>query len=235
MKEMATRGMLSALKNWTNQLPTWNTANQNPQTLDEIGQAQIYGRPDETNQSDFTQQYFTNQMLQYLDPESRRETMSYLARANPTLFRRYELAGKVAPGTPQEAFDPEALKANLLAASSKLDFNTLGQSLPGFLQGEGASPSSSLGWMRDYLQTAAGGLGGTRAQQQLSAARLKTLEQEAQGKPQELGQFLTLAENMTNPIYRGRSRGGLIGGRRGTQPGDAFLRRGLVGRNPGLL
>jgi len=236
LKFLATKKMLGALKNWTNQLPSWNAAGQNPKSLEDIGIAKIYGKPTGTSQADFMGQYVTNNMLQYLDPETKRETMMYLARANPMLFRRYALAEKVDTGQPQEGFNQDNLRDSLLAAAKSMDFGSLTSNLPQFAKtGMGQSPSS-LGWMKDYLNTAAGGMGGTRSQQQQAAARLKTLEAEAAGKPQELGQFLTLAENMTNPIYGGGPPlSGLIGQRRGIHSGEQFMRRGLVRRNVGQL
>jgi len=196
-------------------------------------QVRMLGLPPGMNQQDYIQQYLTNQALQYMDPSSRQETQQYLARTNPGMFRAYGMmqGGPTAPT--QDTVDPAALRANIQNFANSMDFGRLSRELTPNLGGASLpAASSSMNWLQDYLRTAMGGMGGTRAQQQFSQARLGTLEREAQAKPQDLGQYLTLAENLTNPVTRRAPISGLIGGRRAVQQGSDFMRRGLVRRNP---
>ena len=226
----AGNAIINALGEWAGGIP------QVTQTPEGRQVQLIGGVPAGMSPEEYGRLNVTNQMLQYLDPETRRETQQYLARANPDLFRAYGMnpnAGTpVAPGQ----FDQAALINQIRAALTGLQAPGI-TSPAGVTPGQtSATPQSQLNWMRDYLNTAMGGLGGTRAQQQQAQGRLKTLEEEARQGGESLGQYLTLAENITNPLGAGRGPlSGLLGRRRlSGQPQEEFMRQGLTRRNPFL-
>lgn len=216
-------------------LPVWN-----PNDADPNQTVKMYGAIGVDDPNEFIKQYMTNTALGYLDPVSAAETRQYLARANPIAFRAYEATA--VPTNPNNAsMSTQELSSRLLNAANAMNVQNMysDKNVASALTNYGADSdkqtSLSQGqagttWMREYLRSAAEGLGGTRAEQKFANERMATLEREAESNPEGLGQYRTLAENIVNPV-RQRNLSGIIGNRRSLTPGQDFMRKGFTQRN----
>ncbi|MBU2395715.1 MAG: hypothetical protein KKH70_20465 [Gammaproteobacteria bacterium] len=196
-------------------------------------QVQLYMRPPEVSMADFMRMHATNVATQYQDPTTRAETLSYLSRENPFLFRGYSNVPTAAPPTGSPSMAQQA--ATIGQAATAMDYDALIKALPGSTQAElgqtspsSLEPRSALNWLQNYLRTAAQGFGGTREQQRFAQERLKTMEEEAKSK-QNLANWLTLGQNIVNPVMaRGGGETGFGQQRALIQPpGTEFQRRGV--------
>lgn len=219
-----------------NKLASWD-----PRTADPNAPVNILapsGKP-----VDFMRQYVSNMLLPYMDKETAAATRNWLFRVNPETFRRYEAQQYSTPAPIQAGeYDPAALKANLLNVAGTLDWDKFYQTPVGqalVKQGGQQEVSSPMAWMKQYLTTAAQGIGGTRAEQRAAAGRLATLKQEIEGQTQvdpNIAQFLTVAENIVNPLLKQQSGSSLIGQQRAIKKwGQDEFRRGSTYRNPFAL
>lgn len=219
-----------------NKLASWD-----PRTADPNAPVTILapsGKP-----VDFMRQYVSNMLLPYMDKETAASTRNWLFRANPETFRRYEAQQYNTPAPIQAGeYNPAALKANLQNVAGALDWDKFYQTPVGqalVKQGGQQEVSSPMAWMKQYLTTAAQGIGGTRAEQRAAVNRLATLRQEMEGQAQvdpNTAQFLTVAENIVNPILKQQSGSGLIGQQRAIKKfGQEEFRRGSTYRNPFAL
>jgi hypothetical protein len=219
-----------------------NISQQMPQVTGTGGdkQVQLFMRPPDVPLEDFMRMHIYNVASQYQDPTTKAETMQYLARENPFLFRGYSNVAQ--PPTPIEGPGFAAQAAGLTQAAGAIDYDKLFAALPGGTQAQLAhsGPSSqearsAMNWLRNYLTTAAEGMGGTRAQQQFAQGRIKTMEEEAKSRP-DLANWLTLGQNMVNPVMMQSTGESGFGQARALQPPPdaSFVRRG-VRRGVGLL
>lgn len=194
---------------------------------------QMLGIPPGMSQQDYMQLYVTNESLANLDPVTKQQTQEWLARANPMLFRAYGM--QAPPATPAGALETGPTAESLNKVAAGLDFNKLKENLvlqPRVkLAGNVGGTGSSLAWMKNYLQTAATGIEGTREQQLLAANKLGSLEQEAKGN--NMGQFASLAQSLVNPVLKKGSFSNMIGqGGALKKYGGGF--KGFTTKNPYL-
>lgn len=100
---------------------------------------------------------------------------------------------------------------------------------------------AAMKWLEEALNTAKGGVGGTRAQQLLAAQHLDTLFREADkdlqtGGYKNLDTYRTLVENLVNPVVDRAPLSGLFGVVRAYIPRkDEYRRSGYAWRNPTAL
>lgn len=199
-------------------------------------------------------QNIANKMLGYVDPTTQSEIGSWLYRQSPTRWGAYQGQEGQAPPPPLPSAGggQEYLDANRLRqAAAQLTSEGLMEGLPGWKKGgihEVRVPErmrkfeeqygSQLGWLRDFLGTAAQAYGtgverASRGQQSFAGKRLAQLSQEAQGAG-ALAPFTDLAEKIVNPALARTSAAGGLGEQRavsGRTP-DEYKRAGVSARNP---
>lgn len=189
-------------------------------------------RPGDVGSEDFTRYMVMNKALQYMDPTTQRETQLYMARENPFLFGGFSMYGDQSATPPAgPPISPVDRAAQLQQAAAGLDWNALYQSLPEVTRtdlGAAASGQSAAKWLQEYLQTAAKGMGGTRAEQQFARRHLATMEEEAAAQP-ALTNWVTLAQNLVSPVQQSGWLEGQLGQSRTVQPppGAEFKRKGI--------
>lgn len=199
--------------------------------------------PESVSPQDYMAAFMANQAIrQMADPWTQAATAEYLARDLPALFPGY--AGVPQPGVQQGALSPEQARAAAAAlgsmAFSPFDVGA-GIGVPPALKevlgkkesaGEVRDIAAGLNWLRDYMKTAASGgaPGATRAQKLLATKHLETLGQEAQGGSGK--RYLTLAENLVNPVVRRAGLSDPFTKRALNLPSGTYRRGGVAYRNP---
>jgi len=170
--------------------------------------------------------------MPYLDPETQKSSASWLATQAPKRFGKYmehpwrtspEASQPQAPG--ESYLTVDRLNKALEALDPRNVFNTItGRQIasPGaeeraynyFQEQGGGAP---LAWLRAYLQTAADAMPDAQGKLKPRSVRfgalshLQTLEQEVQ-QNQALLPYLTLAQNLVNPLLQGQApEGGGVG------------------------
>jgi hypothetical protein len=99
----------------------------------------------------------------------------------------------------------------------------------------GQDVMSGLGWLREAMNIARGGVKGksTRAQQKLAGEHLATLFREAEKEPGRAGRYTTMFENLVNPVLARAPQSGIFGFSRAlSQPAGEFRRKNIAFRNP---
>lgn len=203
--------------------------------LGEGGYIKPWMRASGMSKEDFVTQSALSSLTRFMDPESQRAAREYLARESPQTFQAYRLAPTPEVTGIAERVDPKVVAQRLAKASAAVDPNELMQGIrdrEAKAMGVGSEAYAPVQWLRDYMQAAQRGLGGTRAQQQFAKERLATLEREAEEAPQ-LQNLRTFAENLVNPVAQRASLSNILGQRRVVDPRkDEYRRGGFALRNP---
>lgn len=216
------------------------------------GQITAAKRPDTMSLADYMRQQVYNVGLNYLDPTSRAATARYLSTSSPQLYGDYEQtftegsAPTAATDTAQamrqaaERTRQAAEAFTLPTIAQTFDPNSRVQAILGSIGGTGLPTGrqdleAGLGWMRRYLNEAAGAMGpdSTRQDRLRAQERLQTLEREAQEGP--AAQFMTLAENITNPVTQTAQLEGIFDRRALQRKSGDYKRGGVAYRNVGAL
>lgn len=208
-------------------------------------------RPKPVSLQDYAQSYLTNMAMRYmLDPQTQWSTAQFLSRDLPSILGG-SYGGLGAPAAPSMA--SSASRATLAKMTpawfgqliSELDPAKIRQSLPSSVTKDLAKSENlaasqdidaSARWLNEYLKTAqlAAGVGRaapTRSTLGYVREHLGTLTREAQDEPLKAGRFLTLAENLVNPVVGRAPQTGLFGTARAVQPSLGEYRRAGIARN----
>lgn len=205
-----------------------------------------------TSLQDYFQQFLTNRAIRWMnDPATQATTAQFLARDNPASYGIYS-------GVPLGP-SPSATGASTRQSMSRLTPEYLStlisqlrpakvlNALPSEIGKEFGEKSNQAArqealasgkWLNEYLKTAslAAGTGRkapTRSQQGYAREHLATLTREAQDMPSK-SKYLTLAENLVNPVLGRAPQTGILGRARVTAetPGGDYRRAGVAFRNP---
>lgn len=225
--------LVMQLKQYAGSLPVYT-----PGASGELPNISLMMKPEGMSQEDFMKYYLTNKALSSLDPQTKKETAAWLAQANPQLFAGYSGASSAPDAAPAQELDPEARSALLKQMAGTLDWNKVQGELPQGAQGIGSvadqnTSRAMMGWLNQYLNTAASGMTGTREQQLAAAGQLNRLMTEATNKGGAMAQIATLGENLVNPITKKAGLTGVIGSSRALGlPSGEYRRAGVAYRNP---
>jgi hypothetical protein len=211
-------------------------------------------RPKSVSLQDYVQQFLTNKAIQYMvDPSTQVSTAQFLARDNPMQFGGYGGMGAAKPPPVSQYAQNKTLRqmspawfANVI---HNLDPNVIKTSLPASVKTDfgkdenmlaSKDTDASLRWLNEYLKTAglAAGVGKgapTRSTQQYVREHLGTLTKEAADSPSKAGKFLTLAENLINPVLARTPQSGIFGINRAASAPFGSRRMGEGFRNPFAL
>lgn len=215
-------------------------------------------KPEGMDFGTFLQRMTANKAIDYQDPTSQQQVKNYLATTNPALFRAYSLPNapaQVGPGksalppspgvtgtpppAPGPARSPLSLMQQIQGAAKGLSWDAMQRQMPAAVRNvaNDAQLNQAMGgsaWMQQYLNTAAQGLGGSRAQQSNAQRELANLEAQANSNKGLLG-YLDTVKRIVNPITAAEGSS-LIGNERASKTALGSYRRGGYGiRNAGLL
>lgn len=182
--------------------------------------------------------YLYNQMLRYMDPNTKADSMEWLAQQNPGKFAAY--ANTQVPHAPQT----RSYSGSNISYIDPSRLAAISNALQGMTLDTQYKPARD--YLKQYIDTALEGYGGelgiggvkgqgrtSRAAQEYAMRRLGTLTEQANSNP-ALATIATLGRNLVEPVIGVQSPAGGLGQRRAVSgpSGETYRRAGVSARNP---